>query len=970
MSNEYIRNMSALRFNPLLMQRAVLNKMEEVYQAGPLGSHPTTPLDFLIEATVATASATVLEAEALTRRQYESLALTYDDLYHHMSDKDYLGRFSTPASTVLRVIMGRDEVIRRSVPYGDNGARKLVIPRHTEVIVGDLTFTMQYPIEIRIMAHQGIQVVYDGSESSPLVNLETNIVDWDITKYQDQVENYLSIYIPMNQFAIKSEIIKVTISSPVKKTFAFDDEFYYCRVFNRQDGGDWVEIKTTHSDQVYDPLQLTALLRVEDSIVTVSLPKVYQNTNLVGIELRCDIYTTKGPVDLALNTIDISEFSWRWIDHGWNRLTPNTFSAPLANLQTVSFLSDRRVSGGQRGMSFDRLRERVITNTLMSSDLPITNTQMISRLEDIGYDASKYIDNITERSFVATRRIPSPKGLSGGMGSMVGRLSFNFEQLSKLPTVSDNNERITLLPNTLFEDNDGVFSIVDHDRYIDIMSNTRDVIADIVSTSNFLFTPFHYVLDITTGTFLTRSYYFENPTIVNKYFIEENETMNIQVSTDSYSIKKRLGGWTLQISTKSSDEFKEIDDNDIYVQLRINPKGENKGAFLNGELISINDQTKERLYEFQFDTTWDVNTNDELVLTSFAMFDTITYPFKVDLVDWFEILYCIKNPRLPGQEHSNIDENLGKHLLPNDVYGLYHEKIKIDLGVNIDNLWKRSRSTISDVFYDRHTQDVFETYPENVYESDAAGNTIIWVNGRPTYTLKHKKGDVVLDINGKPKVLYAAGTPKLDATGVPIVIEGRKIEREADFVVFDGRYYFATSKADLVYKRLVPELIKEWMVTDLYPIRKRLLEKTTLQFKPKTTMGLLDAVIGENKHVKLRADLTLVVRLYVDRSTHKDSKLKEALKNTTVATIARLLDRSVVTTSEMISTIRAALGSDVIGVDMDSVGGYGTQTVITINDNVGRLSIGTKLVNLPDDTFVVRDDITVEFIRHKEDLEA
>lgn len=968
MSDQYIDKISSLRFNPLLMQSTILNRIEDSQLGKKVGGHPTTPLDFLVEAAVSLSSANALEAEALTRRQYESLAVTYDDLYHHMSDRDYLGRFSTPATTVVKLMIGRDELINRSVATNVAGIRKLTIPRHTEIAVGDLTFTMQYPIDIRVMPHKGLQVVYDGSQPSPLITLESNTVDWSVTRFNDQVENYLIIDIPVSQFSIRSEIVKVTTSSPVNKTFTFKDQFYYCRVYNRRDGEDWVEINTTHSDQVYDPMKLTALLKIDNGSLNVTIPRLYQNSSMIGHELRCDIYTTQGPVDLALNTIDISEFKWRWIDHGWSSRTPNEFSSPLNNMQTVSIFSDRMVSGGSNAMSFERLRERVITNTLTSADVPITNIQMISRLEDIGYDASKYIDNITERSFVATRKLPPPRDLVSGMGSTVGRLSFDFETLSRHPTVSDNGNRITLLPDTLFEENDGKFSIVEHQRFLNIMQNDRDVIADIVSTSNFLYTPFHYVLDITSNTFLTRSYYFDNPSIVNKYFIEENGTLGIQVSSDRYSVIKKRDGWTLQVLTSSSEEFKEIPDEDIFVQLKINPRNETQGAYLNGVLVSTDASTKERLYEFTFDTTWDINTEDHLTLTSFAMFDTTTYPFKVELEDWFEILYCVRDPQIPNQEHSEIDNNLGLHLLPVDVYGLYHEKIKIHLGNNLTNLWKRSRSTVSDLFYERYDEDVPSLYTENIYESDANGNTIIWENGRPTYKIKHRKGDQILDVNQKPVLLHRKGEVKKDHLNQPIVVEGRKVEREADFIVFDGCYYFATGRADNIYKKFVPNLIDEWMSTDLQPIHKRLLEKTTLQFRPKTTMGLLEAVIGENKHVRLQADLNIIVRLYVDRTVHKDTKLKDALKQATVTTVARLLDRSVVTTSEIISTVRATLGSDVIAVEMESIGGYGTQTAITISDNIGRLSIGTKLVNLPDDTFVVRDNISVEFVRHKEDF--
>lgn len=98
-----------------------------------------------------------------------------------MADVDYANRFAAPARTELTMMLSMPEILDRAIDDG-SGIKKMVIPRDTEVTVENVTFTLQYPIEIRVMSHGGVQVVYDVARLSPLQTLESNLLDWDVAR--------------------------------------------------------------------------------------------------------------------------------------------------------------------------------------------------------------------------------------------------------------------------------------------------------------------------------------------------------------------------------------------------------------------------------------------------------------------------------------------------------------------------------------------------------------------------------------------------------------------------------------------------------------------------------------------------------------------------------------------------------------------------------------------------------------------
>lgn len=962
---ELLEKLSAVRHNPGLIQRTMIDQVEKIYSGQLEIVDATNPFVFLLEAASTMSADAVNQAEILNRRQYPKLAQTYEELYYHMSDKDYLDRFHSPSKTTITLLLGKEELYQRAVPTGAGGVKKITIPRHTSVAVGNYVFGMQYPIDIRIMSHGGLQIVYDNGQRSPLYDLESNRVDWSILNYNAARTEFVKINIPMLQFSTLSFNASLNGVTGFKKTYRFTDQYYHCRVYMSDDNGVWTEIDTTHSDQVFDIHKPTVQLKVIDDQLTVQLPQIYFTTGKVANELRIDIYTTKGPLETTLDAYSTSDFVANFIDR--ENEDNGKFIAPLTAMSSIAIFGEGVVTGGTSGLSFLELRERVMGNASGNNDIPVTTEQLAARIGSMGFSAVKYLDNVTNRTFLATRMLPKPTigNVATGVGASMIALNAAFEDLTKNETVVDNGERITLTPKTLYKNDNGRLKTVTSAEMATLSRYKGDKFTEAVNSERYLFSPFHYVLDITGNSFETRPYYFGAPQILKKTFVDENDTLGVGVSTNEHLFERVEDGWVLYVKTVSGEGFKALDNENVHVQLRFMPKNEIDYAYLNGTLVTQGDD-KERIYRFDIKTNWDVNQDDHIAITSFKMYDINSRTVFTDLETDFDLVFVVTNLKGDGIRSSAMDQRLGDYLLPTGSYALFEESLKLSLGSALKGLWVRSRTIAGEKDYLRYDVDVVETYKENVYARDLTGAAVIEVvDGKPQFVLKHRIGETVLDSAGEPVILQRKGYPVLDGSGMPVVAAPRKVIRSSDIFVIDGAYYFANTDTDLQYLDSVPRTVVGWLKDTIEPTEKKLIENTDLYYYPKATIGLVDAVINDEEETQLFAEQKLTITYYVTQQVYRNPDLREIIADRTVSTVARLLDKPSVNATEIVSTLKAEMGSDVITAELQGLGGaLNNIPVITLMDESSRLCIGKELVAMPDGQYEVKDAVTVVFVKH------
>lgn len=968
--SSFTDNMYAVLRNPSLIQSLMLNELDA--QVNPDPTNPTydipdgtLPFVFLMECGSIETSGNISEIEALMRRLYARQAVTQEELYLHMSDDDYIGRFATPSSTPWTLILDYDEIIAKAVPFGDQGLKRIVIPRLTEFGAPGLAFTMQYPIQMTVMRHGGVTVEYVLDKESPIQALTTNIVQWDmmISKTDNQRRRLMMLNIPVYQFKVSSYSDTLNPESLFQTSYTFDNQFYYARAYiSRDDETTWTEVNTTHSDLSYDPDKLTVVFKVLNNTLEVSIPTIYVTTGMAEGSIRIDIYTTQGVIDRDMGTVRDTDFSVKF-----NSIDDNkTFTAPLDTLTTCQPLARGRVTGGADAMSFATLREQVINNTTGPMQVPITNAQLTAQLDRRGYSLVTNVDNITNLQYLASRRLGRPEALDvvSGAGVAMSEITFNMDALSGSTHVSDNGYRMTLLPSMLYSFNNGKVTPLTDEAIARLDGMSAEQRAREMNGTRYVYSPFHNVLDATNNNFDMRPYYLNNPVITQKLFVGENDTANLQVSIQEYDIFSTDTGFTVRVKLESGEAFRKLEDNQIVLQIGYQPEGENRWASVNGRLMGVQDN--ERIYEFDIITNFDVNSDSQLRTMNMSMFSLAQDDYYAPLNTNLDITVCVVNSVTPGYQPNELDEMVQVHLLPNQFMTVTRERLKTTLGYDLTRLWRRSRPVLSSESYKKYEFNVPAYYTETVYETDAQGNIIIEINpdGSLDYKVLHRVGDPVLDDDGNPVMAHRAGDPILDAYGNPILLDARKLLYETTLFMVDGLFYYANERDAAAYATEIPMEIVAWIQNDISVLDSKLLGEAELFLYPTTTYGDTVASIREGQKITIPVDQAFTLTFYLSKSGYTNPTIRPSLIANAKSIVNEYLERSTISMSDIISKLQETSGDDVMAIEATGLGGNNNFTIITVEDDAVRLAVRKKLVVLPNQELTVEDDVVFNWYRH------
>jgi len=957
-----LNNVVKYKFNPSGIQRVVLQHLRDV-SAGQIEIvDPTNPFVFCVEASAVNVAAFMIESEANTRKQYPSVSQTPEDLYIHMSDKDFIDRFASPSSTTFSIMIEKENLLSKMVYDPVTQGHKVTIPRNSEFVVADTTFSLQYAIDIEKLIHGGLSITYDTDEVSPLQDLTTNAIAIE-TRSDANGQEWIYFEFLVQQFKINSVKASVSEATGFKEKIDLTDSFYYARVyFKNSENNAWQEIHTTHTDQVYDPNKPTAVLTLIEKNLSVEIPQIYLSTNQIRGTVRIDVYETKGPLNINLDSFRVDAFTAVFKNIDKANDTEYTAVVPTLNILTYSF---KKIVGGSPALSYDQLRQRVITNAIGDRNIPITNIQIESSLEKKGYSVVKNIDVVTNRVFLASRALPlpnDPKLITAGASS-IETVTTSIEKSITFAGVKNNGLRITLTPDVIYKNKNGIVEMVSKQQVDLLLAKSPDDIAFIVTNGNFLYTPFHYVLDTTQTEFKVRPYFLDKPVAQTVKFVTQNDTSGIQVNTNNYALVRTPTGYKLTVSTKSNDAYKDLLDSIVFTQLTYVPVGEQSRAYLNGTLVGVTED-RERIWEFDLSTNFDIDLKDDLTLQKFAILVAGPKLLKTPLLNEFDIIYATNVVPQALYTRSSVDDILGDFILPDFTFGITQEKIRLLFGYSLKTLWARSRSIVTSANFTLHQTNIPWLYEKDVYQTNSVtgSNFSFDAGGNIVYTKLHSAGDPILDQNGQPTFRYRIGDVMLDNSGKPIALDTAKVNRQVDMMFIEGAYYFATDAAAANYRDDIVDTVVDWLTVELSQMGKSLLEKTSLFFYPKTTMGSIKALTDDGLITDVEANQFFKVKLFVSNPVYQNTELRENLTKSTIATIDQLLKEQTISISTISSQLRQVYGNDVISLTVTGLGGSANLAALTVINSGERCNIRKRLIKLPDDKLIVTEDVTVDFV--------
>lgn len=756
--------------NPPALMRTMMLALEQNSNGRYFLVDPSNPFVYLQESACLLASAQIIGARAIAREIYPSLAENTDELYRHMSDKDHIGRFADPASTTIEFWLSMDEVLTKAVYPPDNqdalAVRRLIIARNTRITAGGYPLTMQYPIEIRVLPSQAINVVYDTSFASPFWQPTTNKLVWNIRTVAGR--KYLVIKTKVWQMHCDTQINALNVVTGFSKTFGFQNQYYYTRAFIKRDADTaWSEIRTTHSDQTYDPNYPTAVLKVDtvNRLLRVTIPQIYFNNGKILSQLRLDIYTTNGKVELSLKNFDPASYSARWID--LDDVASSRYRAPMDTFSDFLIRSSDVITGGADELPFETIRENVVTNTLDNPLVPTSLGGLENELRETGFQMILNVDNITDREVIASRVLPAPASsvTGSGIGVRVGTALTRLNNWQLNDGIADNGIRMTVKPSALFDYVDGKLTLVPSSQVATLKATTAlDYLAFTVNQRNFMFTPFYYVLDTQNETFDIRPYRLDNPELRSHFFIKENEKAAIGVSstTAAVEVTEAGDGWYILVGVDTDENslWRAFDETDKLVQLSyVDAASGQRHTYAGEQITAIDPETgkpvdNRYVYRFHLTTNFDIDPEHRLRLTG-------SNSGLINLESSFDLVFIIKNWAPTNFQTGEILTNYNTEIdqlvdpladplnLAGDVYlGVSHEQMTIHIGDYLEILWRRSRSIVGDMEYVLNPEPTtYKYYDKTIMALDGSGNLDITYNATTEeldYTVLHYQGDPII----------------------------------------------------------------------------------------------------------------------------------------------------------------------------------------------------------------------------------
>lgn len=951
LSNDLVK----VAHNPAAMARAVINELE---RGGIELLTTNDPFVYAVQSTVMTGHATMMKIDQVLPKVFASMANNEEDVYRHMSDKDTANVFARPGSCKFIWVFDYDQ-IKNKAPYIDGSTtRKATIPVNTEYVAKGTVHSQPYPIDIRFLENDGVQVQWDMSHDNPFTTLVNPELSFTInrTNYGGVDRRLLAITVTVEQYSVNKFVSTLVPGVVWKETYALTDQFYTVRASHFR-GGKWHTLNRALSIETIDPLEPTIVIKKVTGGVELIIPEVYTNSDLVSGELIVELVETKGALNDSYENYNNVDFSYTFKD---NLGVSNSLYTNVLKIVDVSLVSVDALSGGRDALTMLELRDRVIDNTLGNVKIPVTDDALEAALKDKGYSVTKAIDSLTDLVYLAATDLPSSNSqtLTGPIGTVSTPVVFSKELMDNHRSIRQNDYRYTITPDTLFRiwsSNIGVYENLTLKELRGVKHIDK---IEMLSDMHLLSIPYHLVVDLNNEFVEARGYKLDEPKVLSRSIKTTNDTVPYIVNSIGHQLSVTDAGFKLTIESAFNQAYAEVEGERLSTYLGL--ATETGMNYIEGTVAGVTDEGN-YIWEWVIETNLDIDRNNQIIITNLRNQNGGIYNQAIDLASKFTITYGVMGTPTEDQ-YSTIDDYLPPTF---QGLGITLEDIELKLGDPLKHLWANARPLPGSYKYKKYEEDVPATYTTDVLISDGKGG---WeydiVDGEIVFRKEHYAGDPIYEEDGTQRIRYEKGSIVYE-NGKPVIDDTTDISIEIDVWLADTRYLLATTSEVIDYNKRWKQHMDSQTLVTLPELAKSTLGRTSIALTTKNTIGKIKVMLENELETYISAAQQFTVTFYVEDTVRKDQEAISQIKRTTNQTIYKYLSNTdIVSTNGIGKALMEALSYTVKDIVVDPLVGAQDSRYFKILDNEGKAGVAKRLRLAGDGELTLEDDITTTFLKY------
>lgn len=948
-------------YNPEMVQKEILDMIVNASKENITITNAMSPFNLILETIAVNSANAALESISHIRKLYPSLALTIDDLMTHVSDDEIDGMVSKPSDATFNFFINLTDLESNGYKPENTNYIETTIPEKTFINIQDVYFTLLNDIVIKYYPESNSVFVEHLQNNNVNSIKDQGILPSGIVTTSDG-HRYIFFSCRIKQLKLITKTFNPIAAEGFDHTLNIsqDYKFYHLDVKykNNKTNNKFVSLPVKYNESYINPLVQSAYVKFTDNINTngfkdlfslrVKIPDIYFIEHDLSGTILVEMYETMGGISLALDKISLADYKVTLGDTSKNHST--------ATIPDINFYvgSNSTVANGSSGLSFEEIKENIINNAKGNINLPITVHQLDYDNKIDGFEIFKITDTVTERTFISAKNLDkTPQQFIKALQDVYfNTVSFTLENYLHNDSVTIFEESILIKSNSIFKNKNGVISLISQEEKDNLNKMSDFVKVEHFKTNKYFFNPFYYYISREENITNSKVYSFDNPVLENLVINSVNQNIEYKTNIDDYYISKTDEGYKILLRILKNDEMNDIANEDLKVIIAIPLLTKNK-LFIKGV---YNEQTD--LYEFDIISRMYLDKEDNIRIENG---EATTYYNLTPLKNKLDVYIYTTDPTVEDP-YNYLKEDL--KFVTEDFVVLAYETFNIELGRRIDYIWNKLYINYTERRYKKYQEDVLGVYEQNVYEKDiyTGFEFTPYKDGSEfgiEYNKLHSKGDPILDNKGEQVILHHKGDIMLDKNNMPIIDDIGGMIRYIDICMLDYEFKVSNYIVYQTYNNMAIKQLEAYLFDILPRKNKKLLEHTTLYYKSyKSSLPILvkinDAYFSINSSISP----------YIKITYNQGDKIKlnsndlDNMETIVGGIIDKYLENSVIKLEALRNEIKAALGENVIAVQITNIEPTNSE-VITFKDKSKRLSMKKKLHLTDWNQLIVKYDLTL-----------